>query len=149
MRGNENVFSDDLERVAPPSITKFRRLLFVIVDLRIVAGEANIIRQRVEPDIGHEILVERQLNSPIEPRFRTRDTEVATDSLNRIPQFGSPKIGNDRVFAIVDVTKQPVFVLTQFEIIIFFFPKLDLSPLRPKLAVRSAFLVSEKLFLTN
>ena len=155
VRRNENVFANDLQRLFRPTIAKFLRLLFVIVDLGIVTGETDVVRERIEPDVSDEIFVERQLDSPIKTRFRARDAKVraglavVADSLNRVAQFGLAKIGNDRVFAIVDVTKQPVFVLAQFEIIVFFLAKLDLSPLRSKFAVLAAFLVSEKLFLAN
>src|SRR5205814_8166085 len=121
-------------------------------DLRIVAGEADVVRERVEPDIRDEILVERQLDPPIEPRFWTRDAKISSEPLNRVPQFCLAKIRNDRVMSRacgIDVSEQPVLMLAQFEIIIFFLAKLDLAPLRAKLAVRPAFLVSQKLFLAN
>ena len=40
-------------------------------------------------------------------------------------------------------------MLAQLKVIIFFFAKLDLSPLRAELAVRTAFFVGQELFLTN
>src|SRR5207247_4436032 len=40
-------------------------------------------------------------------------------------------------------------MFVQLEIIIFFFAEFDLTPLRSKVAVRSAFFVSQKLFLAN
>ena len=44
--------------------------------------------------------------------------------------------------SIVEILKQPFFVLTELEVIIFFFAKLDLAPLRAELAVGTAFFVS-------
>ena len=46
-------------------------------------------------------------------------------------------------------SKQPFFVLAEFEIIIFFFAKLDLPPFRPEFAVGAAFLIGQELFLAN
>ncbi len=76
--------------------------------LRIVAGEADVVRERVEPDVSDEIFIERELDSPIEPRFRTRNAKVAAQFLNRISQFGLTKIWNDRVFAIVEISKAAI-----------------------------------------
>src|SRR5207244_4734570 len=117
--------------------------------VRIVAGEADVVREGVEPDVGDELVVERQLDSPIESRFWSRDAKITAQLLDRIAQFGLPKIGNDGGFAIVDVAEQPVFVPAQFEIVIFFLAELDLSPLGPELAIRAAFFVGEKLFLAD
>src|SRR5437762_939817 len=49
MRGNENVFADYLK--SRPFLEKFFGLVFVLVDRRIVAGEADVITKRVEPEI--------------------------------------------------------------------------------------------------
>src|SRR5438552_3542379 len=114
VRGNENIFPDNLHR--GPTVAEFLWLAFVIVDLWIVAGEADVVRQRVEPNVSNEIFIERQFDSPVEPRFGTRNAEITSQSLNRVSQFSLTKIGNDCVFAIVEVTKQPIFVLTEFEI---------------------------------
>src|SRR5205814_2758504 len=108
---------------------------------RIVTGKADVVRQRVEPDISHELFVEGQLNAPIEPRLRPRDAQVAANPLDCVAQLRLSEIGNDCVLAIADVAKQPVLMLAELEIIIFFLAKLDLSPLRSELAVGSAFLV--------
>ena len=43
--------------------------------------------------------------------------------------------------AIVEILKQPLFVLAELEVVIFFFAKLDLPPLRAEFAVGAAFLV--------
>ena len=69
--------------------------------------------------------------------------------LDRVAQFRLAKIGNDCVCSIVEILKQPIFVLAQLEVVIFFLAKLDLTPLRAELAIGAAFLVSQELFLTN
>src|SRR5258705_10059925 len=46
--------------------------------LRIVAREADVVRERVEPNVSDEILVERQFDPPIEPRFRDRTDRKST-----------------------------------------------------------------------
>src|SRR5207249_648398 len=115
----------------------------------IVVGKADVVRQCVEPDVSDEIFIERKLNSPVEPRFRTRDAKIAADFLDSISQFGLTKIGNDCIFAILEISKQPFFVLTELKVVIFLFAKLDLPPLRAEFAVGTTFLVSKKLLLTN
>ena len=40
-------------------------------------------------------------------------------------------------------------MLAKLEVVIFFFAKLDLPPLRTELTVGTAFLVGKELFLTN
>ena len=42
VRRNENIFADDLQ--SRPAIAKFLRLIFVLVDLRIVASETDVVR---------------------------------------------------------------------------------------------------------
>src|SRR5207247_10227589 len=116
---------------------------------RIGISETDVVGQGVEPDIGHKVFVERQLNSPVEPRLGTRDAKVAADSFDRVPQFGLAKIGNDRVFSIVEILKQPLFVLTQSEVIIFFLAKLDLAPFRSELTIRAALLIGQELLLAD
>jgi hypothetical protein len=39
-------------------------------------GDADVIHQRVEPDVGDEIRVEGQGNAPVQPRRRTRDAQI-------------------------------------------------------------------------
>src|SRR5262249_45771085 len=136
-----------------PAISKFLWLLRVIFDRRIVISKRDVIAERVEPNVVHEIFVERQLDPPIEPRFGPRNAQIAGKSFDRVAQFGLPKIGNDYwpvgLRALVDQIEQPLFVLLEPEIIIFLFAKLDLAPFRSELAIGSAFLVGQKLFLTN
>ena len=78
----------------------------------IVTGEADIIAKRVEPDIGDEVFVKRQLDPPIQSRFRARDAEIAAQSLNRVAQFGLTKVRNDRVFAIFEIVAEPFLMVT-------------------------------------
>ena len=60
---------------------------------------------------------------------------------DRVAQFGLTKIWNDCVCSIVEILKQPLLMMAQLEIIIFFFAKLDVAPLRTELAVGAAFFV--------
>ena len=78
----------------------------------IVVGEADVVGQRIEPHIGDKIFVERKLNSPVEPRFRTRDAEIADQFLDSISQFCLTKTGNDSVLAIIEVRQKPIPMLT-------------------------------------
>ena len=116
VRGNKNVFADNLQ--CRPFVPERGWLRIESRETRIVPGEANVVCQRIEPDVSDEVLIEWQLDSPIEPRFRARDAEVRTglavvaDFFNRIAQFGLPKIGNDCVFSIIEISNQPFFVVT-------------------------------------
>src|SRR5207245_677737 len=135
-----------------PSVAVRLRSLVVLDNLRIVTADADEVRQRIEPDVGHDILVERELDPPIEPRFRARDAEIAAEFLDGVSQFRLPKIWNNSVLSRacgVDVRQQPLLVSAQFEVIIFFFAKLELAPLRSEFAIWTAFFVGKKLFLSN
>ena len=39
-------------------------------------GNADVIHERVEPDVGHVGGIKRNRNSPVEPRCGTSDTEI-------------------------------------------------------------------------
>src|SRR5262249_15994986 len=51
--------------------------------------------------------------------------------------------------SFVEILKQPLFVLIELEVIIFFLAKFDLSPFGTELAIWAAFLVSQELFLAD
>src|SRR5581483_8739448 len=93
--------------------------------------------------------VERQFDSPIEPRFRPRDAKIAVEFLNGIAQLGLPKIGNDRVLARIEITQKPILVLAEFEIVILLFALFDHAPLGTEFAIGPAFLVGQELLLSD
>ena len=94
-------------------------------------------------------MIEWQLDSPIESRFRPRDAKVTGQLLDRVNQFGLAKRRANKIWIRAQKLQQPFLVLAKFEIVILFFAKLDLAPFRAKLAVRSSFFVGEKLFLPH
>ena len=115
----------------------------------IVAGEADVVRERVEPDVVDVIAIERQLDSPAQPRFRTRNTQVARDFFHRVDQFGLAEVGRNAIRMGAEIIEKPVFVFGEPKVVVLFFAMLDLAPLRAELAIRSAFFVGQELFLAN
>ena|SRR5438270_10485048 len=112
MRRDENVFPDDLKR--RPFITETCGLRVVGEADSFpysVTGKTDVVGQSIEPNVGDEIFVEGEFDSPIESRLRTRDTKLAAQPFNGIAQFRLAKIGDDRVPAIIEIRQQPVFVL--------------------------------------
>ena len=63
----------------------------------IVADEADVVHQRVEPDVGDVVGIEGQLDAPAEARFRARDAEVAAQFLDGVEQLGLAEVGHDAV----------------------------------------------------
>src|SRR5207253_11016750 len=93
VRWNQNVFPDYLQ--CRPAISKFLRLLFVLIDLSVVTGEGDVVRKGVEPDVSNELFIEWKFDSPIEARFWTRNAKIAAQSLNRVAQFILTNIWDD------------------------------------------------------
>ena len=143
MRRNENVFADYLK--SRPFLEKFCGLVFVLADRRIVAGEADVIAQRIEPDVVHIIAIERQLDAPTQSRFRARDAEIAGKSFDGVAQFRFTKVRNDKWLfgsrSFVDQIEQPLFMALEFKIVIFFLAKLDLTPFWSEFAIGAAFFI--------
>ena len=148
MGRHEDILADDVQRGparAKEQVVRTRR--------RIVAGEAHVVRERIEPDVGDKILVERQLDAPLEAGLGTRDAEVAGEFFHGVSKFGNPEIGNDKRFSCrgtgVNKIEQPLAVLSQFEEIIFLLDEDDLAPLGSEFPVRPALFIGQKLFLPH
>ena len=121
--------------------------------LGVVAGEADVVRECVEPDIGHKGGIKRKLDAPGEAGFRAGNAEVSGELLHGISKLRDAEIGDDeripRLCAGVDEIEEPVAVLGEFEVVVFFLDLDDLAPLGAELAVGAAFFFGEELLLTH
>ena len=148
MGRDENVLADDMKG-GPAGFEKAE----IGSRLGIVAGEADVVREGVEPDIGHKGGIEWKLDAPGEAGFWAGNAEVAGEFLYGVSQLGDAKIGNDdrirRFCAGVDEMEEPVAVLGKFEVVIFLFDQDDLAPLGAELAVGAAFFFREELLLAH
>ena len=64
-----------------------------------------------------------------------------------IDQLGLPEVGRDAIGIFSEIIEQPVFVLREPEVVVFFDAVLDLAPFGTELAVRAALFVGQELFL--
>ena len=60
-----------------------------------VADRADVVDQRVEPDVGHEVGVERQLDAPGQPALRPRDAQVVQLLPQEAQRLVAPEVGLD------------------------------------------------------
>ena len=114
-----------------------------------IAGEADVVDQRVEPDIGDEAGIERQLDSPGEAALGSRDAEVACDLGGSVPEFRLAEIGSDEILPGLEETGQPLRALGEPKIPVLLVQQDDFAPLGSELAVGPAFLVGEELLLAH
>jgi hypothetical protein len=61
--------------------------------IRVVAGEANIVHQGVEPNVGDEVGIEGELDAPGEARLRAGDAKVALEFLDALRSSLTRKSG--------------------------------------------------------
>ena len=148
VRRSKDVFSDDMH--GGPAGFEERQ---VRAGGGIVAGEADVVREGVEPNIGHKVAVEGKLDAPSQARFWTGNAKVSGEFFHRVAEFGHAKVRDDEGIsgggAFVDQVEQPLAVLGEFEVIIFLFDQDDLTPLRAEFAVGTAFFFGEELLLTH
>ena len=140
--GNQDVLADHV-MVAGPAL--FKQLLLSAA----VTGEADVVDQRVEPDVGDEAGIERQLDSPGEAALGSRDAEVACDLGGRVPEFRLAEVGGDEILPGLEETGQPFRALREPEIPVLLVQQDDFAPLGSKLTVGPAFLVGEELLLAH
>src|SRR5262249_56450322 len=56
---------------------------------------AHVAEERVEPDVGHEAIVEGQVDAPVEPALRPRDAEVADRLAQQREHFATVAVRRD------------------------------------------------------
>ena len=88
MRRSENVHTDDMHIGWPATLIDHGRV---------------VIRQGVEPNVRHKVMVERQFNTPGQSRLRTRDAEVVQGFLEELENLLAPMGGVDEVGVVLEV----------------------------------------------
>ncbi len=137
MRG-ENVFADELVRGGPP-LVEFGVVAFV-------ADGGDVVEQRVEPDVGDELLVERQLDAPREARFRPRDAEVLQlFGFEEAEGFVGAEVGLDELRMGFDVVDEPLLIFAHAEEVVGLDDSVDFAPALRAVAVDEVFFGEEAL----
>ena len=148
VRRDEDVLADDMQG-GPSGFEEAQ----ISPRLRVVAGEADVVGECVEPDIGHKGWIERKLNAPGEARFWAGNAKVACELFHGVSKFGNTEIWHDKrgsgLRARVDEVEEPVAVFGEFEVVVLLLDLDDFTPLRPEFAVGSAFFFGEELLLAH
>ena len=107
VRGDEYVLADDVHN--PGTLPRFGKIRQAAGSGRGIAetGEADVVRQGIEPDISHKIPIKRQLNPPRQAAFRPRDAQVHALAFHRFDELGQPVCGEDEFRVRLQVTTQP------------------------------------------
>ena len=146
MSGDKDVFPDNLEVGGPEGI-KFRKVAAVRLP---VSREGDVVDQSVEPDIGHEVRIEGEGNSPGESVLGPGDAEIGvTGSFDGVDDFCFTKFRDDFEIIIFDGGAQPVGVFGELEIPVFLFAFFHLTPFRAEVAFLVAVAVGQVLFLAD
>ena len=85
-----------------------------------VAQSRDIVNEGVEPDIGHEIAVERQLNTPGQPGLGPGDAQVAKILLEHGEDLVAVALGLNEIRVGFDVFAQRLQVLGHAEEVVLF-----------------------------
>ena len=116
-------------------------------EFRVRECGAGVIHQRVEPDVGDELLVEGQGNAPVQPRQRTRDAQVFERVVfEKAEDFIAAVIRRDERRIRFDVINEPLLMGPQLEPIVAFLQFDDLTVSRIKRPVGQAVFVSQESF---
>src|ERR1700757_3692430 len=76
----ENVLADDMG-LAGPELVKIRQARILVGE---VAGKGDIVQKSVEPNIGHVIRIERELDAPRQSLLWPGNAEIARKPLDCI-----------------------------------------------------------------
>ena len=98
-----------------------------------VTGKGNVINQRVEPDVGDEVRVKGEFNSPVETLLGAGDAEVSlARSINGVENLGSSEFRKNSKGSIGDCFLEPGSVVGKSEVPVFLRKFDDLSPFLAK-----------------
>ena len=75
-----------------------------------VAEGGHVVEERVEPDVRHEPVVERQRDAPLEPALRAADRQVLERLAEESQELVPEALGLDDVGVTLQVATQPVLV---------------------------------------
>ena len=111
-------------------------------------GDGDVVHQRVEPDVGDEVRVERERDAPVQPRRRAADAEVFEGVvLEEAEDFVAAVVGLDEAGIRLDVINEPLLVRAELEIPVLLHELDDLAVLRREIAVGQAILLGEECLL--
>ncbi len=108
--GGQDVLPDQVARGRPPAV----ELLVVPA----VPHGADVVDERVEPDVADEVAVERQLDAPREPALRPGDAQVLERLAQEAEGLVAAEVGLDERGILIDVADQPLLVLAHAEKVI-------------------------------
>ena len=110
-------------------------------------GNADVVYERVEPNISHVIGIERHRDTPIQPVERASNTKVFQDvMLEKAQNFVAPVIRCDKRRIILDVINQPLLVIFEFEIVILLLQLDHFSVCRIECPIGTAVAIGQKGF---
>ena len=139
---DQDVLADDV-MVTRPALFKERLIRAT------VAREADVVDQRVEPDIGHVAGIKRDLDAPLEAALRTGDAEIAGDLRGGVLQLRLAEVGSDEILPGFEEHVEPLGALREAEVPVLLVEHDHLAPLGAELAVGPTLLVGEELLLTH
>ncbi len=116
MRG-QDVLADQVVGSRPP-----------LVELQVVAPVAHgadVVHERVEPDVADIVLVEGQVDAPGHAALRPRDAKVVQRLAQEAERLVAPMVRLDELRVLVDVLDQPLLVLAHPEEVVRFLDLLD------------------------
>ena len=87
----------------------------------------DIIEQRIKPNIGDEILIKRQCNTPPETGFRTRNAQITQRFSQKCQNLVFVVFRTNKIGVIFDVLNQPVLIIAHLEKIVRLFDGLRLG----------------------
>ncbi len=147
MGGNQDVLADDVDRPIGPDFREIRQSGIVGCA---VSDKRDIVDQRVEPDVRDVIVVERQLDAPLQAFFGAGNAEIeAGIPLERVQELGFTEGREHRVGRGFEVSAQPRSVVAEFEIPIFLRDFDDFAPFRAEIPGFVAVPVLEELLLAH
>ena len=147
MRGDEDVLADDL-RIRRPDGLKLRQA-FVAALVGHVTSEGDVVRERIEPHVVHKALVKGKGNAPAQSLDGTADAQVLWCAFKGVQHIIGAVRRVDEIGMAADVVFEPLDVIAEAEIPIFFLEFDDLTPLLAVLTIRTAFFVGQELLLAH
>ena len=70
----------------------------------------HVVEQRVEPDVGHEPVVERERDAPLEPALRAADRQILEGLPQEAQELVPVALGLDGLRMVLEVAPEPVLV---------------------------------------
>ena len=85
---------------------------------------AHVGPQRVVPDVGDVLVVERQRDTPIEPRLGSRDAKILQRFVEHPQRLVAVALGPDEIGIFLDVPADSLAVFLELQEIVSFFDRL-------------------------